>query len=114
MTPTLSPTFFPAFFPALALAPLRQENSMPHPATASLDVDEQRVARAQRLLIQLGASLVSQPFDTRTHDQLRDFLAHDAPDVLASLAALRQRPEADLRRRADELAGHSLYAGGAA
>ena len=39
----------------------------------------------------------------------------DADDVLASLHALQQRPEEELRRRAAELAGHSLlHAGGEA
>jgi hypothetical protein len=88
---------------------------MPQSPKTPLDTDEERVTRAQRLLIQLGAALVSQPFDTRTHDRLRAFLADDADDVLASLQVLQQRPEAELRRRVAELAGHSLLpAGGAA
>lgn len=73
-----------------------------------LDVDEERVTRAQRLLIQLGAALVSCTFDTRTHDQLRVFLADEASHALASLQALQARPEADLRRRVAELIGHDL------
>jgi hypothetical protein len=88
---------------------------MPQTNKAPLDADEERVTRAQRLLIQLGAALVSQPFDTGTHDRLRAFLADDADDVLASLAVLQQRPEAELRRRVAELVGHHLLpAGGAA
>ncbi|MER7111156.1 hypothetical protein [Streptomyces sp. NPDC000229] len=88
---------------------------MPKTTKAHLDADEERVTRAQRLLIQLGAALVCQPFDTRTHDRLRAFLAEDADDVLASLAALQQRPEAELRNRITELAGHNLLPfGGAA
>ncbi|MEJ8631966.1 hypothetical protein [Streptomyces sp. MS2.AVA.5] len=81
---------------------------MPQAVKAPLDADEERVTRAQRLLIHLGAALVSQPFDTHTHDRLRTFLADDADDVLASLDALRQRPEAELRQRIAELAGHRL------
>ncbi|MBD0743003.1 hypothetical protein [Streptomyces sp. CBMA152] len=85
---------------------------MPQTTKAPLDADEERVTRAQRLLIQLGAALVCQPFDTRTHDQLRAFLAEDAHDVLASLEVLRQRPEVELRRRVAELAGHHLLSTG--
>ncbi|MET7563713.1 hypothetical protein ABZS95_26465 [Streptomyces sp. NPDC005479] len=81
---------------------------MTQTAKAPLDADEERVTRAQRLLIQLGAALVSHPFDTHTHDQLRAFLAKDADGVLASLATLQQRPETELRQRSDELAGHTL------
>ncbi|MFE4540223.1 hypothetical protein ACFRKB_35020 [Streptomyces scopuliridis] len=81
---------------------------MPRTAKAPLDADEERVTRAHRLLIQLGAALVCQPFDSRTHDRLRRFLADDADDVLTSLEALRQRPEAELRRRITELDGHTL------
>jgi hypothetical protein len=81
---------------------------MPTRTRTRLDEDEERVTRAQRLLIGLGAALVATPFDTTTHDRLRDFLADDAPDVLASLEVLQQRPEADLRARISELAGHHL------
>ncbi|MFI1177570.1 hypothetical protein [Streptomyces melanogenes] len=81
---------------------------MPQTTKASLDTDEERVTRAQRLLIQLGAALVCQPFDTRTHDRLRAFLDEDAHAVLASLQILQQRPETELRRRIAELAGHRL------
>lgn len=87
---------------------LPKEDRMPQADKAPLNADEERVTRAQRLLIQLGAALVSQPFDTHTHDRLRAFLAEDADDVLASLEALRQQPEAELRRRISELAGHTL------
>ncbi|GEB57384.1 hypothetical protein [Streptomyces gardneri] len=84
------------------------------PAT-SLDADEERVTRAQRLLIHLGAALVAHPFDTGTHAKLRAFLDEDAEPALASLAALSRRPEAELRSRIAELAGHTLRsAGGAA
>ncbi|WP_329583564.1 hypothetical protein [Streptomyces sp. NBC_01361] len=85
---------------------------MPRTVKAPLDTDEERVTRAQRLLIQLGAALVCQPFDTHTHDRLRAFLADDADAVLASLHALQQRPEAERRRRAAELVGHRLRATG--
>ncbi|MFH8736831.1 hypothetical protein [Streptomyces sp. NPDC017964] len=85
---------------------------MPRTVKAPLDMDEERVTRAQRLLIQLGAALVCQPFDTRTHDRLRSFLTDDADEVLTSLHALQQRPETELRRRAAELVGHSLRATG--
>ncbi|MEU7205422.1 hypothetical protein [Streptomyces sp. NPDC045470] len=85
---------------------------MPQTDKAPLDADEERVTRAQHLLIQLGAALVCQPFDTRTHDRLRAFLAEDADAVLTSLHTLRQRPEADLHRRIAELAGHTLPLGG--
>ncbi|GGS35748.1 hypothetical protein Snoj_29200 [Streptomyces nojiriensis] len=82
-------------------------------ATAtSLDADEERVTRAQRLLIHLGAALVSRPFDTGTHEKLRAFLDEDAELALASLAALRLRPEAGLRNRSAELAGHTLRSAG--
>ncbi|MFD9078208.1 hypothetical protein [Streptomyces erythrochromogenes] len=84
-------------------------------AAPSLDADEERVTRAQRLLIHLGAALVARPFDTSTHEQLRAFLDEDAEPALASLAALRRRPEAELRNRIAELAGHTLRpAGGTA
>lgn len=81
---------------------------MPQTAKAPLDADEERVTRAQHLLIQLGAALVAQPFDIHTHDQLRAFLAKDADGVLASLETLQQRPETELRQRIAELAGHTL------
>ncbi|WP_351233302.1 hypothetical protein [Streptomyces sp. NPDC002133] len=87
---------------------------MPKADRTPLDADEERVTRAQRLLIQLGAELVSQPFDTRTHDRLRAFLADDADEVLASLEILQQRPETELRRRIAELAGHRLLPFGGA
>jgi hypothetical protein len=88
---------------------------MPTRTRTRLDEDEERVTRAQRLLIALGAALVATPFDTTTHDRLRDFLADDAPEVLASLDVLRQRPEPALRARIAELAGHHLLpAGGTA
>ncbi|WP_331719657.1 hypothetical protein [Streptomyces virginiae] len=84
-------------------------------AAPSLDADEERVTRAQRLLIHLGAALVARPFDTSTHEKLRAFLDEDAELALASLAALRRRPEAELRNRIAELAGHTLRpAGGTA
>ncbi|MFB7174467.1 hypothetical protein ACFCYM_27135 [Streptomyces sp. NPDC056254] len=81
-------------------------------AATSLNVDEERVTRAQRLLINLGAALVARPFDTGTHEKLRAFLDKDAEPVLASLAALSRRPEAELRRRIAELAGHTLRSAG--
>lgn len=81
---------------------------MPQTVKAPLDTDEERVTRAQHLLIQLGAALVSQPFDTHTYDRLRAFLADDADDVLASLHALQQRPETELRQRIAELVSHTL------
>ncbi|TDU67912.1 hypothetical protein EDD91_7971 [Streptomyces sp. KS 21] len=81
-------------------------------AATSLDADEERVTRAQRLLIHLGAALVARPFDTGTHEQLRAFLDEDAESALASLAALRRRPEAELRSRIAELAGHTLRSAG--
>ncbi|MGW1550496.1 hypothetical protein [Streptomyces sp. NPDC002346] len=81
---------------------------MSQTAKAPLDADEERITRAQRLLIQLGAALVSHPFDTHTHDRLRAFLAEDADGVLASLEALQQRSESELRRRIAELSGHTL------
>ncbi|WP_330481431.1 hypothetical protein [Streptomyces sp. NBC_00724] len=81
---------------------------MPQTAKALLDADEERVTRAQRLLIQLGAALVAQPFDIHTHDRLRAFLAKDADGVLASLETLQQRPETELRRRIAELGGYTL------
>ena len=107
MTPTSSP---------LIVSPLsRQEIVMSQtPQRAPLDADEERVTRARRLLTQMGAALVCQPFDTRVHDQLRAFLTEDADDVLASLTVLRQRPEDELRRRAAELAGHNLLPSGGA
>ncbi|MDH6129799.1 hypothetical protein [Kitasatospora sp. GP82] len=76
--------------------------------TTRLDADEERVTRAQRLLIHLGAALVHRPFDTDTHDRLRAFLDQDASQVLASLRVLQQRPEAQLRKRIAELAGHHI------
>ncbi|MEU8033557.1 hypothetical protein AB0C13_33870 [Streptomyces sp. NPDC049099] len=88
---------------------------MPARTRPRLDEDEERVTRAQRLLIGLGAVLVATPFDTSTHDRLRHFLADDAPQVLESLEVLRRRPEAELRSRIAELAGHNLLpTGGAA
>ncbi|MFD9047865.1 hypothetical protein [Streptomyces zaomyceticus] len=84
----------------------------PDGATPPLDADEERVTRAQRLLIHLGATLVACPFDTGTYDKLRAFLDEDAEPVLASLAALRLRPEEELRRRIAELAGHTLRSAG--
>ncbi|GAA3808569.1 hypothetical protein ACFQ0G_53265 [Streptomyces chiangmaiensis] len=82
------------------------------PAPAPLSDDEERVTRAQRLLIGLGAALVHTPFDTATHDQLRAFLADNAPQVLASLEILQQRPEPELRARIAELTGHNLLPSG--
>ncbi|MGW4784883.1 hypothetical protein [Streptomyces sp. NPDC004230] len=87
---------------------------MPAPATSRLSEDEERVTRAQRLLIGLGAALVHTPFDTATHDRLRAFLAEDAPRVLASLEVLQQQPEPALRARIAELAGHDLLTSGGA
>jgi hypothetical protein len=87
---------------------------MPARTRTRLDEDEERVTRAQRLLIGLGAALVHTPFDTTTHDKLRSFLTDDAAEVLASLEALRRRPEAELRARIAELAGHNLLATGGA
>ena len=74
-------------------------------AKSPLDPDEERVTRAQRLLIGLGAALVHRPFNEETYTALRDYLDRDAPGVLTSLHVLRQRPEAELRARIDELAG---------
>ncbi|MEV4616804.1 hypothetical protein AB0K43_30050 [Kitasatospora sp. NPDC049258] len=79
-----------------------------------LDADEERVTRAQRLLIQLGAALVHHPFDTDTHDRLRAFLDQDVAAVLTSLRALQQRPEAQLQKRIAELAGHHVRPTGGA
>ncbi|MFE4873462.1 hypothetical protein [Streptomyces sp. NPDC056682] len=79
-----------------------------------LDADEERVTRAQRRLIALGAALVKTPFDTATHDQLLDFLTHDAGEALTSLRALEERPEDELRARIAELAGHHLLTPGGA
>ena len=87
---------------------------MPTPTRTRLDEDEERVTRARRLLTGLGAALVRTPFDTTTHDRLRAFLTDDAAEVLASLEVLRRRPEAELRARIAELAGHSLLAAGGA
>lgn len=87
---------------------------MPTRTRTRLDEDEERVTRAQRLLIGLGAALVHTPFDTATHDRLRAFLTDDAEKVLASLEVLRQRGEAELRDRIAELAGHRLLATGGA
>ncbi|MDH6122964.1 hypothetical protein [Kitasatospora sp. GAS204B] len=82
-------------------------------ATVRLDVDEECVTRAHRLLIGLGAALVHRPFDTDTHDRLRAFLDVDAAQVLACLRVLQDRGEERLRRRIDELTGcHVLPAGG--
>ncbi|GAB2711690.1 hypothetical protein [Kitasatospora kifunensis] len=86
-------------------------------ATVRLDADEERVTRAQRLLIGLGAALVHRPFDTDTHDRLRAFLEDEAAPVLASLSVLQQRGEAQLRQRIEELTGQRILpstgAGGA-
>ncbi|MFF4427041.1 hypothetical protein ACFY04_40950 [Streptomyces sp. NPDC001549] len=81
-------------------------------AAPSLDADEERVTRAQRQLIHLGAALVARPFDTGTYEKLRAFLDEDAERVLAALAAFRRRPEAELRIRIAELAGHTLRSAG--
>lgn len=78
------------------------------PPAQRLDEDEVRVTRAHRLLIGLGAALVHKPFDTATHEQLRTFLRDDIDPVLVSLHALQARPDADLRARIDDLAGHRL------
>ncbi|MEU2949720.1 hypothetical protein [Streptomyces xanthochromogenes] len=86
---------------------------MPSPKKP-LDAHEARVTRAQRRLIALGAALVKTPFDTGTHDQLRHFLTHDADEVLTSLRTLEDRPEAELRARIAELAGHHLWTPGGA
>lgn len=98
----------PVSHPAATRPLPKKETRMPQTVKEPLDADEERVTRAQRLLIQLGAALVSHPFDTHTHNRLRAFFADDAADVLASLEALRQRPESELRRRIAELAGHTL------
>jgi hypothetical protein len=82
--------------------------------TGSLTPDEERVTVAQRLLVHLGASLVCQPFDPQTHEQLRSWLADEAQSVLASLEALRARPDDELRSRAGDLCGHQLWSDGAA
>lgn len=87
---------------------------MPVTVKTSLDADEERVTRAQHLLIGLGAALVRSPFDTTVHERLHTFLTEDAAAVLTSLETLRQRPESELRRRIAELAGHHLLADGAA
>lgn len=103
MTPTSSPAL-------VRLLP-RLEICMPRNIKAPLDADEERVTRAQRLLIQLVPPWFLSPFDTSTHDRLPDFLADDADDdVLASLAVLQERPEAELRLRVTELVGHNLLA----
>lgn len=106
----MKPTSPPATVCSLPL----KETRMPATSKAPLDADEERVTRAQRLLIHLGAALVHRPFDTATHERLRTFLAEDAEAVLASLEVLQQRPETELRRRIAELAGHRLFAGGMA
>jgi hypothetical protein len=85
---------------------------MPTRTRTRLDEDEERVTRAQRLLIGLGAALVAAPFDTTTYDKLRSFLTDDAEKVLASLEVLRERPEAELRARVAELADHHLLSVG--
>ncbi|MFJ2007994.1 hypothetical protein [Streptomyces chartreusis] len=87
---------------------------MPTRTRTRLDEDEERVTRAQRLLIGLGAALVATPFDTTTYEKLRSFLTDDAEKVLASLEVLRGRPEAELRARVAELAGHNLLPSGGA
>ncbi|MCA1219296.1 hypothetical protein [Streptomyces sp. 8L] len=76
--------------------------------------DEARVTVAQRLLVRLGAALVYQPFDVETHERLRAWLADEAASVLASLEALRARPDDELRARVAELCGHDLRTDGAA
>ncbi|MFD9517932.1 hypothetical protein [Streptomyces sp. NPDC059979] len=86
--------------------------TLPASAAKPLDADEERVTRAQRLLVQLGAALVARPFDTRTHEDLIVFLTHDIDAVLVSLAALKKRPESDLQQRIAELAGHTLRSAG--
>ncbi|MDH6710928.1 hypothetical protein P3T27_007679 [Kitasatospora sp. MAA19] len=87
----------------------------PHGVQAvGLDADEELVARAQRLLIGLGAALVHRPFDTDVHERLRAFLTDDAAGVLTSLRVLRQRPEAQLRRRIAELCGDHIRVAGSA
>ncbi|WP_331758895.1 hypothetical protein [Streptomyces anulatus] len=91
-----------------------KETRMPRTTKAPLDTDEERVTRAQRLLLRLGAELVVQPFNTRTHDELAHFLREEAAQVLTSLETLRQRPEPQLRRRISELAGHTLRTDGGA
>lgn len=102
-------------FPATARPFLPKENCMSQSAKVPLDPDEDRVTRAQHLLIQLGAALVSRPFDTRTHDRLRAFLTDDAAEVLTSLQTLEKRPELELRRRIAELTGNTpLRNGGSA
>ncbi|MEW1914201.1 hypothetical protein AB0442_38270 [Kitasatospora sp. NPDC085895] len=86
-------------------------------ALGGLAADEERVARAQRLLVGLGAALVHRPFDTETHDRLRAFLEQDAARVLESLRVLEQWPEERVRARIAELTGRRLWAavaGGAA
>ncbi len=98
--------------PATVRSPLWRCVLTTSAAATSLDADEERVTRAQRLLIHLGAALVARPFDTATHEQLRAFLDEDAEPVLASLAALSHRPEAELRNRIAELAGHTLRSAG--
>ncbi|MFD4224718.1 hypothetical protein [Streptomyces griseus] len=89
-----------------------KETRMPRTTKAPLDTDEERVTRAQRLLLRLGAELVVQPFNTRTHDELARFLSEEAAQVLTSLETLRQRPEPQLRQRISELAGHTLRTDG--
>ncbi|MER0443245.1 hypothetical protein ABR738_01395 [Streptomyces sp. Edi4] len=74
----------------------------------AVDADEERVTRAQHLLIGLGAALVHRPFDPAVHERLLAFLSDEAASVLASLHVLEQRPEHELRRRIAELAGHHL------
>ncbi|MEU5108481.1 hypothetical protein AB0H07_40535 [Streptomyces sp. NPDC021354] len=68
-----------------------------------VDPDEERVTRAWRLLVGLGAALVHRPFNEETYTALRQYLDRDADQVLASLAVLRQRPEPQLRERIAEL-----------
>lgn len=98
--------------PAIVRSPLWRCILTTSAAPTSLDANEERVTRAQRLLIHLGAALVAHPFDTGTHEKLRAFLDEDAEPVLASLAALSRRPEAELRRRIAELAGNTLRSAG--
>ncbi|WP_329127396.1 hypothetical protein [Streptomyces sp. NBC_01465] len=89
---------------------------MPRRVTVRLDTGAERVTRAQRTLINLGAALVIHPFDPVTHDKLRPFLMDEAAGVLASLRVLELRPEAQLRERIAELTGRRLEqpSGGAA
>ncbi|MFF3113539.1 hypothetical protein ACFVSN_30640 [Kitasatospora sp. NPDC057904] len=87
----------------------------PHGLRAQeLDIDEERVTRAHRLLVGLGAALVHRPFDTDVHQRLHAFLTGDASGVLTSLSVLRRRLKEQLRRRSAELCGNRLRPGGGA